>query len=156
MLASPFDVQPIIARLQQLVPAPTLRQVQGAAAYASVQQLAAFAPPCAYVILAREKSRPHAPGNGMPNVQRRMVQQVDVTFGVLVAVQNFREQLGAQSQDSLLAVLGAIRGALLGWVPPGASQPISLQQGDLMQYDAGRSLWADVYQTNHVIGVDPS
>jgi len=155
MLASPFDVQPVIARIATLVPAPTLRQVQGAAAYASVQQLANFAPPCAYVILAREKARPHPAGNGMPNVQQRMVQQVDVTFGVMVAVQNFREQLGAQSQDSLLSVLGAVRGALLGWVPPGASQPISLQQGNLLQYDAGRSLWADVFQTNHVIGVDP-
>lgn len=155
MIATPFDVQPVIARLQTLVPAPTLRQVQGAAAYASVEKLANFAPPCAYVILAREKSRPHPAGNGMPGAQQRMVQQVDVTFGVMVAVLNYREQLGAQSQDALLAVLGAVRGALLGWVPPGASQPISLQQGDLLQYDAGRALWADVYHTNHVIGVDP-
>jgi hypothetical protein len=155
MLASPFDVQPIIARLVAQVPAPTLRQVQGAAEYATVQKLANFAPPCAYVIMPREKAQPHVPGNAMPGQQQRMVQKVTVTFGVIVVVQNYRDQLGAQSQDSLNAVLGAVRGALLGWVPPGASQPISFQQGDLLEYDAGRSLWADVYQTNHVIGVDP-
>lgn len=155
MQAAPFDVQPIIARLSAVVPKTTLRQVQGASDYASVKALANFTPPCAYVLLAREKSRPHPANNGIPGAQQRMVQQVDVTFGVMLAVRNYREQLGAQSQDSLLAVLDAVRGALLGWVPNGASQPISLQQGDLLQYDAATTLWADVYQTNHVIGVTP-
>lgn len=155
MLATPFDVQPVIARLQQLVPASTLRQVAGAADYASVKNLVNFTPPCAYVILAREKGQPYRTGNPIPGQQTHMAQAAIVTFGVVVCVRNYRDQAGAQSQDALMSVLGAVRGALLGWLPDGASQPISLQQGDLLQYDAGTSLWADVYQTNHVIGVDP-
>lgn len=155
MLATPFDVQPVIARLQQLVPASTLRQVGGAADYASVKALANFVPPCAYVLLAREKGQPHRSGTATPGQQTHLAQEALVTFGIVTCVRNYREQQGAQSQDALLSVLGAIRGALLGWLPDGASQPISLLQGDLLQYDAGNTLWADVFRTNHVIGVDP-
>lgn len=152
MNTAPFDVQPIIARIKANVPA--LRSVAGAADYASITKLLDFAPPCAYVLLARERAEPNPPGNAMPGTQVSVQQRVPVTFGVVMAVRNYREQLGAQSADDLQTIVGAVRACLLGWVPDmSGARACMLQQGDLVQYDRAVSLWADVYQTQHFIGV---
>lgn len=154
MQCAPFDVQPIIARLKALVPA--LRNVAGAADYASLTKLADFLPPCAYVLLARERADANPPGNAMPGTQVTVRQRVNVSFGVVLAVRNYREQLGAQSADDLKTMLGAIRAALLGWIPdvPGG-HPCMLQRGDLVQYSSAVSVWTDVYTTSQFIGVTP-
>lgn len=155
MDCAPFDLQPIIDRL--VAQMPTLRKVAGAADYATITKLADFAPPCAYVLLAREKGETNPPGNVSPGAQVRVRQRAIVTFGVVLAVRNYRQQLGAQSNDDLTAIVRGCRAALLGWAPPvDGGHPCMFQQGNLSDYDGATTLWTEVYQTQHFIGVDPS
>jgi len=155
MQAAPFDVQSIIARLVATM--PVLRKVAGAADYATVTKLADFVPPCAYVLLAREKAEANQPGNVSPGAQVRVRQRAIVTFGVVIAVRNYRQQLGAQSADTLQSIVGAVRQSLIGWAPEvDGGSPCMLQQGGLSDYDGATTLWTEVYQTQHFIGVNPS
>ena len=144
MSAAPFDVNLVIDQLQANVPA--LRQVKGAADYAAIKGLRDFTTPCAYVLLAREK----------PIVEKGVTsghQNTPVTFGVVVAVRNYRaSERGMQAADDLNAVLGQVRSALLGWIPPvPGGRPTNLTQGDLLDYDQATLLWSDVYQTQHFL-----
>lgn len=155
MSAAPFDVAAVVARIKDAVPG--LRQVGRAADYASVRALGDFPAPCAYVLLAREKADKYVSGHATPGTSVPVAQPTHVTFGVIVAVRNYRESgAGAQGADELRETLGAIRGALLGWVPalPGAL-PCELVQGDLKEYDRGTTLWSDVYQTRHILRSAP-
>jgi len=137
---APFDVTPIIARLKSQVPA--LLTVGGAADYAAVKGLADFRAPCAFVLLAREKLKPHAGQDS---------QRVVVTFGVVLAVRNNRPaERGAAAASDLSTYLAAIRSALIGWSPAAVGadrRGVQLLQGDLLNYDSSTLLWSDVYQT---------
>lgn len=151
MSCAPFDVQLIIDRIRAQVPA--LRLVAGAGDYASVKALQDFPAPCAYVVLATERgAEADAPGHGERGAQVKAAQRLMASFGVVVAVRNYREQRGAQVNQTLNAVLGDIRGALLGFVPAIAgARPCKLTSGKLSDYDAGTALWTDVWQTQHFI-----
>lgn len=155
MSAAPFDVDPIRVRLRALVPA--LRQVSGSADYNAVRKLQDFPAPCAFVVLAREKGIPKPPGHAPRGQQVAVQQAAIVTFAVITAVRNYREQRGEQIEDELSAILAAQRGALIGYVPdvPGA-RAIQWLQGDLTDYDASTALWTEVYQTQHFIGSNQS
>lgn len=155
MDAAPFDTELVIARIKSSVNA--LRQVAGAADYASAKKLGDFATPSAFVLLAHEKGTPTATSNDVPGKQVAVRERVIATFGVVVVVRNFREQAGAQAADSLRSILGGIRGALIGWVPdcPGARH-CQFLQGSLTDYDNATLLWTDVYQTQHILGVNAS
>lgn len=155
MSAAPFDVMPIVARLKARVSA--LRQMGTAADYATVRSLGDFPVPCAYVLLAREKAVATKTGASMPGQQTRLPQQMAVSFGVVLAVQNFRQQAGAQVADQLGEILGQVRGVLLGWTPdvPGG-RACQLIQGDLTQYDRAVALWTDVWHTQHIIQSEPT
>jgi len=144
MSAAPFDINLVITQLQAQV--PLLRQVKGAADYAAIKSLRDFVPPCAFVLLAREK----------PVIEPGVTsghQRTPVTFGVVVAVRNYRaSERGMQAADDLGAVLGQVRSALLGWIPPiPGGRPTNLTQGDLVDYDQATLLWSDVYQTQHFL-----
>jgi hypothetical protein len=149
----PFDVQPVIERLAANVPA--LRKVAGAADYATLTRLQDFTPPCAYVLLAREAAETIHTGDATPGSQISVRQAVPASFGVVVAVRNYREQMGAQSAETLLPILGAIRKQLIGWIPADCSEPILLKSGSLRDYDRATTVWIDVYTTSHFIGVNP-
>jgi len=152
MSAAPFDVAPVQERVRALV--PTLRLVAGAADYAAVKNLADFPAPCAYVVLAAEQYTSASAGHGRPGEQVPVSQDGAITFGIVVAVRNYREQRGAQVSQELIAVLGAIRDAVLGYVPPvPGARPCQLSRGRLADYDAGVALWEDVYTTSQSIGV---
>lgn len=154
MNAAPFDVRPLIERLRAAVPA--LRQVAGAADLAAVTQLADFPAPCAYVLLAREQAEERATGITQRGQQQRLLQGARVSFAVVVAVRNYREQRGAQVAPELQSILGAIRAALIGYAPDvDGARPCQLKQGELTRYDAATALWTDVYQTHHTIGASP-
>lgn len=153
---SPFNTALIEQRLKEALPQGTLRQVAGAAEFATVTQLQDFPAPCAYVLLARESFDDVKDGMAFPGEQSAMDQPVRVTFGVVLAMQNYREQRGAQLSPDLVALLGQVRGVLLGYVPPvPGGRACKLRQGDLTHYDAGTLLWTDVWQTKHTIGVAP-
>lgn len=153
MSTAPFDVTPIIERIRAKV--TVLRQVAGAADFAAVKSLTDYPAPCAYVVLARDKSEPTQVGYAPRGQQVAVAQDQRVTFGVIVAVANYREQRGAQLTPQLQLILGAIRDVLMGYVPdvPGARACLHVQ-GDLTDYNAGTALWTDVWQTAQTIGVD--
>ncbi len=139
---APFDVATVIAQIQAQV--PTLRFVGGAADYAAIKSLREFQPPCAFVLLAKEKAQYHQGGG-----QQRSI----ITFGVVMAVRNYRAaDRGLQGSDALRGVLDSVRGALMTWTPPvKGGRPCQLQQGDLVDYDGANLLWTDTYQTQAIL-----
>lgn len=139
----PFDIDLAIEQLKANAPSLT-GGVAGAADYAAIKGLRDFRPPCAYVLLAREKGNPNA-GNTTGE------QHAGVSFGVVVIARSYRaSERGMQVKDELRKILGEVRAAFMGWVPrlPGA-RPTRFIQGDLVDYDQSTVLWTDVYQTQH-------
>lgn len=152
MSLTPFDVSLVIDRLQAAVGKNALRLVSGSADYASVDKLSDFAPPCAFVLLARERGIETASGSSLPGQQRRLPQRMEVTFGVVLAVRHYRQTRGHALRDELGAQLARVRGLLLGWTPPlPGARACQLLQGDLTDYDHSTALWIDVWRTQHVI-----
>ena len=148
MSSAPFDHNLVIARLKDKV--PELQEVGGAADLAVMQKLRDFRTPSAYVILAVETPIPRQ--SGAPGAVTR--QMVPVNFGVVVAVRNYRDNKGQAAADDLRPVLGRVREALIGWVPPdlAGARDCQLVQGKVIDYDTDTLVWTDIYQTQHSIG----
>ena len=154
MSAAPFDVSVIKARL--LAQVSTLRTVGLSGDFAAVRSLADFPAPCAYVVLASERGIVKPTGHAPRGQQIKVRQVALVTFGVVLAVRNYREQRGEQLVDELATMLGATREALIGFVPDlDGARPCEFVAGDIQDYDASTALWVDVYQTQHSIGNQP-
>ena len=154
MSTAQFDVRPIQERLRAGV--PQLRSVQGAADYAAVTALRDFPAPCAYVVLAKERGAQNPPGNAIRGQVMPVSQVVEVVFGVVLVVRNYREQRGAQVVDELGVLLAAVRNQLLGFVPDViGARACQLVQGDLLDYDGAMALWAESYTTQHMIRSTP-
>ncbi len=148
MPSAPFNIDLVVARIKATVPA--LQQVRGAAEYAAISEFSDFRPPEGFVLLARERGKP------MPGTTRQPVQ---VFFGVVVAVRNYRQQRGKPAMDEALPLIGQVRDALIGWIPQdgagaqvGGGRGCQWLQGDVMDYDNSTLLWSDVFQTQHFIG----
>ena len=141
----PFDTGLVIARLSDKALCPDLRLVGGAADYATVKDLRSFATPSAYVIFAGEVGGQNGPRGAS-------VQPASVTFGVAMAVRNYRPDPGSQLGPELRKVIGQVRSALIGWLPPtlGATH-LMWTAGELMDYDDSTALFVDAYQLNHVL-----
>lgn len=154
MSTEPFDLRPIQARLRSEI--PKLRSVQGAADYAAVMALRDFPSPCAYVVLAKEQGAQRPAGNAVRGQVMPVSQSVEVAFGVVLVVRNYREQRGDQVADELKEFVGAVRRTLIGYVPdlPGA-RACQFMQGELLDYDAATALWVESYTTQHSIRSTP-
>lgn len=148
MSSAPFNHNLVIARLKDQV--PELQSIGGAADLAAITAVRDFRTPSAFVILAVETPIPRQ--SGAPGAATR--QMVQVSFGVVVAVRNYRDNKGASAADDLNPVLGKVRDALLGWVPPGltGARDCQLVQGQVVDYDTNTMVWTDVYSTQHSIG----
>lgn len=148
MSSAPFDHNLVIARLKDQV--PELQEVGGAADLAAMQKLRDFRTPSAFVLLAMETPIPRQ--SGAPGAATR--QMVPVNFGVVVAVRNYRDNKGQAAADDLRPVLGRVRDALIGWVPPdlAGARDCQLVQGKVIDYDTDTLVWTDIYQTQHSIG----
>ncbi|WP_223723804.1 hypothetical protein [Pseudomonas aeruginosa] len=148
MSSAPFDHNLIIERLKDQV--AVLESVGGAADFAAIKAVRDFRTPTAYVILAEETPMPRS--SGAPGAATR--QMVQVRFGVVVATRNYRDNKGKNAMDDLRPVLGQVRDALIGWVPPGlvGARDCQLIQGQAVDYDTSVLIWADLYQTQHAIG----
>jgi hypothetical protein len=152
--AAPFDVELVRERLTaaDLLKNGTLRSIDGAADYHAVKSLRDFPAPCAYLVLAREKAISQQQGVAPAGQQVPSSQIAYASFAVVVAVRNYREQRGEQVAQELKTVLAAIRGALIGWVPNlTGARACQFVQGDMQDYDSSVALWADIYQTQHII-----
>ncbi|SIQ30897.1 phage tail terminator protein [Marinobacterium stanieri] len=144
----PFDTLPIETRLIEQVDA--LQCVEGAAEYAAVKSIRDFRHGSAYVVLAKEMN-PNDPNSPAGSRQRGRPQAV-CTFGVITASRNYRSRSGADALRDARPLIGAVRTALIGWVPEKPLQPITWIQGDVMEYDANTLLWIDVFTTTHYLG----
>lgn len=152
MSAAPFDTGLVITRLREQAMATGLRLVGGSADYRAVRSLQDFPAPCAYVVLAREKAQQTKTGQSLPGRQTPLAQLLEVTFGVVLAVRNYRQLEGDELRNELRDQLDRIRSPLLGWTPPiNGGRACQLAGGDLSDYDAGTALWTDVWKTQHII-----
>ena len=148
-MSAPLDTTVIEQRLRDVV--PDLHQVKGAAEFAAVTSLGSYRVPSAYVVLAREEGMEEP--TGQPARRPSGKQQAKVTFGVITAVRNYRDNTGAQAAKDASPLIGHIRKALMGWQPDDQSmRPIGWLQGDVLDYDANILLWIDVFTTTHFIG----
>lgn len=158
MSSAPFDVTPIIERLTASV--STLQQVRGAADYAAITALRDFRAPEAFVLVTNERAEPQITNRvstGASAGAGQARQKASVEIGVVLAVRNYRYQRGANAVNDAMPIIGAVRDALIGWLPANVSgaRPLSWSRGYVLDYDAGTLLWADTFATQHFIGNTP-
>lgn len=151
MSAKPFDVGPIVTRLQ--AHAPALREVGQRGEYSRVRSLASFPTPCAYVILAVERPIQTKTGASVQGKQNPLAQVVNVGFAVVMAFRNYRGlSTGDELRDELRDTVGEVRDALLGWTPPvNGGRQCQLLAGDLDDFDDTVAVWIDKWETQHII-----
>lgn len=155
--SAPFDVDLVVQRLRAEL-GDVLQQVRGAADYAAIQGMRDFRPPEVFALLIAERdlaARAGAGGQAAPSGRAR--QAVQVEFGLVLAVRNARYQRGAPAVQDAMPLIGAVRDALIGWIPPGLpmARPVTWQRGRVLDYDAGTLLWTDIFTTQHSIGRTP-
>ena len=135
-----FDTAQVQQRIRACL--PELQFVGGAADIAAVQELRSFRTPACYVIFAAEQNTQR-----VPDSIAQCALESRVEFTTILAIRHFREQRGAQMDGDRRRLLGALRGALIGWRPP---QPgcrvIGWQAGRTLDYDAATLLLEDVWQ----------
>ena len=147
MVSKPVSIQKVIDRVGNCVSRDDLHECGSAAQYSSIKELKDFRPRTAYVLLAQERWD----GEQAKAGRQRMI----VNFGVVTAVQNYRDaRKGAETAEEIDPLIGTIRDALIGWVPEGLSgdREWGLIEGGVLDYDQNTLLWIDVYQTQHFIG----
>lgn len=151
MSSAPFDFMQVVRLLESEVSG--FQKIGGAADYALITKLADYRTPSAYVIVPQENARPNPTGNSMPGERSKVKQLVTVTFGVVVAVRNFRYDKGQVATQDANPLIGLVREAIMGWTP---SLPLAracqFVSGRVIDYDKDTLLWADIYQTQHSIG----
>jgi hypothetical protein len=138
----PFDVLPVIARIRNQ--ATGFRDVGGAADRAAVQT-GTTPMPAAYVMLGDERPTPKAGAGGGSQIQ-----SVTATFGVLIALRDYRVSgRGATVFDPLNTLIAAVRGAMLGWSPDAYHTGTEMAGARLQSYDASVLWWLETYRTTY-------
>lgn len=151
MSSAPFDFTLVIDRLESEVGG--FQNIGGAADYALVKKLSDFRTPSAYVVVPQENGRLNPTGNSMPGEQSKVKQVVTVTFGIVVAVRNFRYDKGKSAAKESYPLIGLVRDAIMGWTPNlPLARACQFVSGRVMDYDKDTLLWADIFQTQHSIG----
>lgn len=158
MSSVPFDVTPVIERLAASV--PTLQQVRAAADYAAITALRDFRAPEAFVMVTNERAEAQSNARistGASAGAGQARQLAIVELGVVMAVRNYRYQRGADAIKDAMPIIGAVRDALIGWMPANVrgARPLRWSRGYVLDYDAGTLLWADTFSTQHFIGNTP-
>ena len=115
--------------------------VKGAAALAAaLDDHSAIKRDSVYVLYAAED----ADGNIQANAVR---QRCVIGVTVALAVTNRRDRRGEAGVGEVEALHGRVRTALLGWVPPGATERVEYRRGRLLSFTEGAQVWADDYET---------
>ena len=139
----------IEARLREQLgagPAPVLRDIGGAAAYASVDTMPPLhLLPAAYIVPLTETA--------MPRQADALPQAVQVTFGIILAVSAERaDPTGGQAVIRIEPVRAALRAALMGWTAPGAQTACQYAGGDLIRVGADGLWWQDSFSMEVTYG----
>lgn len=116
------------------------KQVAGAAEYAQLDVENLPLPNC-WVIRAADKVT-HA---------GERAEDVDMSFDVVIAIENVRMHRPGETDDMLLKYRLAVKKLLLGWeIEPDVS-PIQFDGGRVLQYTNGDLFWADKYSFSALI-----
>lgn len=133
-----LDRQLVVARLRAQVTA--LRKVAGSAEFAAAQADLRQVP-AAFVIEANNRAAPNRTGTLV------VAQDNRITFGVVLAQQNFRDPRGDAAADSLTSLRTAVMTALLGWQPAADFDPCEYADGRLLGMNDYTIWWQDNYVT---------
>lgn len=74
-------------------------------------------------------------------------QEVAVRVGVLIATEQLADAGGAAAADHLQDLKAAVHGALVGWTPEGASEPLLYAGGEIQEAPPGAVWWLAGYAT---------
>ena len=136
-----MDLELVITRLTPLVTAKTLTLLGGSADLAGAQLDAGNGYPAAYVI-------PLAERGGQNNSATMFVRQkIDMRFGVLLAVKNWRDAVSRRSLNDLKSIKDAVRASLIGWLPTGCDDLVTFGSGKLVRIQDGILWWQEEYLT---------
>ena len=146
-----LDMRWVQARLRERVPG--LREVRGAASYASlVRGIQEFNPDEAFVIPMKELS----PDQDRPTPGRQVARSM---FGVVIATRHYSDEQGETAINSVKPIIGAVRDAVIGWTPVDSNgeslsgaRPCWWLGGEILDYSAETLLWSEVFATQHNIG----
>lgn len=136
-----MNLSAVITRVRDNCPA--FRSVGGAAEY-DVAADGLTAAPAAYIIEESSRAQP----NQLLGIVR---QDVDVTFGIFLAVRNVKDAAGVNGLADLQTLRDAVWSALAGFIPPGAFRPVEYTGGQLMDFQPGLIWWRESYTTTHTI-----
>jgi hypothetical protein len=116
------------------------KQVAGAAEYAQLDVQNLPLPNC-WVIRAADKVT-HA---------GERAEDVDMSFDVVIAIENARDHRPGETDDMLLKYRLAVKNLLLGWEIEPDVTPIQFDGGRVLQYTNGDLFWADKYSFSALI-----
>lgn len=77
----------------------------------------------------------------------KALQEVQVTIGVVIALRAINDPDGERGTDKLQQVRDAVRNALLGFTPNGATTHFLMAASDLVRMAPGGLWWLDRYTT---------
>lgn len=135
-----MNTQSTIAQLRQIT---QLKLVSGAAEFGALFDSIQTAP-AAFVIESVTE-----PGESL--TCGPVLQEVNTTITVMIAVTTSRDSTGAASNQDLDTIRSLIRSKLLGWSPEAGALGYSLGVGRLMTYRPGLMWWSDTYHTTNTI-----
>lgn len=129
-------VTDIIARLGE--PGTPFGAVAGAADFAAIEQ-GALATPTAYVLIAEEAFADNERMTG------DVLQRTETDLAVIYVLDNLADvAMGAAAAD-LETVKAWARGKIIGFVPTGADEPITIVSGKLLKARHGTVWFEDVF-----------
>ncbi|MBB1601579.1 hypothetical protein [Variovorax sp. UMC13] len=133
-----MDLSPVIARLRTKLIG--LRAIGGSADLDAAMRGVVVAP-SAYVMPLVEQGR-EIPTTG-PTRQR-----LTSLFGVILVIENVRDNTGAASLVDLNGLRTQLFDALVGWVPDDqVGEPVIFTSGELVQAEGdGKLWWSDEFQ----------
>lgn len=116
------------------------QRVKGAAELAAIKKATGILTPCAFVIPLTDQVKGQVVGSFYTEL-------TTVTIGVVAGVRNVADARGESAQLSLEPVRDAIKQALCGWQPDGATLPVQRVKGGLLRYDEQILYYVDVFTT---------
>lgn len=129
-----------VERIQLQV--PEFRLVGRAAEFQTAVESNPTAAPACFVIPMREQ-----PGS---SISASVLQQkVTLTLGVVFAVRNLGDRLGAAAGADLELLRKAVREQLYGWTPDPAFDPLERGLGQLLAFRDGYAWWQDLFITSY-------
>jgi hypothetical protein len=137
-----INIRPLIEqRIKTEV--PEFREVAGAVNLAAILSGRIEAPGC-YVF--KERETPEANAGLSDNFQI-----LNLSFAVVIAVSNSRDQRGSDAADVSEVFQDAVKSALLGWIPNNKFTSLSYGGGALVSFAGGLYIWRASYLTSTII-----